>query len=272
MKDFIKQNWLTIAVTLIGITSSFYFYRLSIASREPVFIADPVRARIIDSTQTAKANLSVISLSGELVKGDVSSIQFYFWNKGKASIKKTDILRPLKIYLSDTEGEILDVKILKSSRDVINVNFDHPAKSKHINLTFDILEYNDGLTAQVIYSGDKDAKLLVNGVIEGVRSFDPPRFILNSKLIILIILILFFIVLWGVPAAVYFGYTPPQYITKPFVKFAEFTNPKPGERSTRLFYMSTISVLILIGMIVYLYLRTSEFYLIDMVPKNIIPR
>ena len=38
-----------------------------------------------------------------------------------------------------------------------------------LNIGFHILEKNDGFTGQIIYSGDPDAKLIMKGVIEGVK-------------------------------------------------------------------------------------------------------
>ncbi len=107
------------------------------------------------------------------VQGDIISIRFYFWNNGKQPIRKEHILTPLIMSLSGKGGEILDYKLLSLSRkEVINATIERnelePKTS--LNISFRILEMNDGFTGQIIYSGDPNAELIMKGVIEGVKA------------------------------------------------------------------------------------------------------
>ena len=145
-------------------------YKKSIAKPEPVFLIDPVRTKIIESKHILETPLRVVRPNGDEIKGNVTSVRFYFWNNGRKSIKKSNILEPLVITLDDPNGEILDYKILKCSRKVVKpvVGLNSVDPSKSLSLSFAILEQEDGLTGQVIYRGEPEAKLVIYGTIEGV--------------------------------------------------------------------------------------------------------
>ena len=52
----------------------------------------------------------------QFVKGNVSSVRFFFWNEGKAAIRSHHVLKDLKISFADPAVEILDLKVLRVSR------------------------------------------------------------------------------------------------------------------------------------------------------------
>ncbi len=174
-KEFAKRYWFGIMLAVITIAASFivghYFYKKSISSPEPVFLLDPVRTKIIESNRLVDTPLRVVRANGDEIKGNVTSVRFYFWNNGRKSIKKSNILEPLVITLDDPNGEILDYKILKLSRKVVKpvVSLNSVDPNKSLLLSFAILEQGDGLTGQVIYRGEPEGKLVICGTIEGVR-------------------------------------------------------------------------------------------------------
>jgi hypothetical protein len=172
---FIKRNWLTIITSLLGIGFSLYFYLHSKSEREPVFLVDPVKTIVIDSKVLPKTTLQVIKGNNIPIEGDITSIRFYFWNNGKEPIRREHILLPIVISLGDKQGEILDYKLLSSSRpDVINAIIERNERDPKtsININFRILEKDDGFTGQILYSGDPNKELLIKGVIEGVREIE----------------------------------------------------------------------------------------------------
>jgi hypothetical protein len=196
LKSF--AGWVGLLIGIVGITLSIYFYKKSITKPEPVFLIDPVRTIIVDSKQFFETPLRVVRPSGDEIKGDITSVRFYFWNNGRNSVKKSNILEPLVITLDDPNGEILDYKILKCSRKVVKpvVGLNSVDPNKSLSLSFAILEQEDGLTGQVIYKGNPDAGLIISGVIENVREIITNRKMIKRlfwKKYVISIIIVFFI-------------------------------------------------------------------------------
>ncbi len=83
-------TWIGIAAIIIGLGASYYFYRQSIREREPYFIVDPQRTVVIDAAKIKKTPFRVTRLEGEIIEGDISALQFFFWNAGKETINGAD--------------------------------------------------------------------------------------------------------------------------------------------------------------------------------------
>lgn len=172
--SFVKRNCVgiigIIVTIIVAIVVSLYFYKKSIAKPEPVFLVDPLRIEIIDSKHFSETQLRVVRSNGNEIKGDVTSVRFYFWNNGRKSIKPSNILEPLVITLNDPNGEILDYKILKCSRKVVKpiVDRDSVDPNRKLSVSFAILEKEDGLTGQIIYEGNPTANFMISGTIENV--------------------------------------------------------------------------------------------------------
>lgn len=171
---FIKTNWVGIVgacLGFLGISFSIHFYKQSQAIRAPVFAVSPSRTRIVVAKNVIETPFSVVRKSGEQIKGDISSVWLYFWNQGRLPIKSINILAPIVVSLMDSQGEILDFKLIAQSRDIINAQVTRCESDKRNSLTFtfDILEELDGFTVQVIYVGEPTTGFSIEGVIEGVR-------------------------------------------------------------------------------------------------------
>ena len=183
LRSFLKRNWIGVIGILIGIaslSSSFYFYKISTEPPEPIFLLDPSRTIIIESDRFPETPLRVTRSNGNEIKGDVTSVRLYFWNNGRKSIRPSNILEPLVITLGDTNGEILDYKIIKSSRKVVEPILERYSidPDRSLILSFSILEKGDGLTCQLIYEGERDADLTISGTIENVSGI-----VTNQKMI-----------------------------------------------------------------------------------------
>lgn len=99
-------------VSIIGIISSFYFYFESIKERVPTFIVDPIKPTLIDTELLKDKPIKIFDPSGKEIFERVTVITFYFFNQGDQSIRREDILEPLKLKI--TKGtKILDYRILK---------------------------------------------------------------------------------------------------------------------------------------------------------------
>jgi hypothetical protein len=149
LKEFVKSNWIG---AVIGVLSSglvaFVSYKYSLSVPEPVFLIDTSRTNIIDSKLFKEAPLRLTRPDGSEIIGDITSVRFYFWNNGKKPIRQQDILEDITISLGDMSGEILDYKILKTSRGFLNIALTRSTSSPRLKLmlSFKILEKNDGFT------------------------------------------------------------------------------------------------------------------------------
>ncbi|MCC6373115.1 MAG: hypothetical protein IT236_19075 [Bacteroidia bacterium] len=166
-----KRNLLNILgflIGILGIALSVYYYELSKREKDPTFIIDPIKFEILKSSSTHLAPIKILTLNGDEIKRDVTSLTFYFWNKGKEPIRPVDLLTNINFILSNN-AKIIDFKILKRSRDVCKINlFKH--NSDTLRLDFKILEENDGFTGQVIFEGPETTQLNIATDIVGVKS------------------------------------------------------------------------------------------------------
>lgn len=172
MLEYLKKNWLGalgLVIGVVGIVLSYFFYSLSIQSREPVFMT--------------LNNVAIFSSSGELTSKYIKLVkriddrelsnnlyvqEVVFWNNGKQAIKKTNLLKPL--VLSFDQGvEIIDAFITEMGRpDIVKGSIQFKPGDKNVSLEFDILEKNDGIKIQIVYSALKAEKAILKGAIEGV--------------------------------------------------------------------------------------------------------
>lgn len=165
----IKDQWLGLLIGAVGIVLSVYFYIESRETRDPVFIVDPSRAEIISHARVETAPIRVLRNDGKPITADLYAVRFYFWNRGKRSIRSSEILDSLRIKV-DSGGEILDSKILSRSRPITGIVL-QPHRTgdrlRELAINFAILEHNDGFTGQVIYEGKPNAQFRIVGTIEG---------------------------------------------------------------------------------------------------------
>jgi hypothetical protein len=186
IKSFLKNNWLGLTGGLIGILGlafSYYFFKISTSPAEPVFLLDPSRTIIVDSKRFSDTPLRVVRDDGRTIQGDVTSIRFYFWNNGRKSIRPSAILEPIVVTLEEKDGEILDHKILKVSRGVVRplIQRDTADPKRKFNISFSVLEKNDGFTGQLIYVGNPNADLKIFGAIEGVEKILTTQQLISSQ-------------------------------------------------------------------------------------------
>lgn len=173
-KNWAKKNWLGLAgliIGLLGIGSSYYFYTVSVKEKEPILLEDPLRSTIVEANSIKDFPLKIVDRDGKTVEKDITSLRFYLWNQGRESIKKTDILKPIKVELVSQDVQIIDYKIVSISRpDIVNPKININENSANsLSVGFDILEKGDGFAVQMLYAGSPDAKLEIKGVVEGVN-------------------------------------------------------------------------------------------------------
>lgn len=187
-KDIVISSLISIAITIVF---GYYFLYIGIKERKPTFYVDPVRTTILDRTHAANAPLRLLKANGDIIKDDVTSVNFYFFNQGKETIKRENVYAPIRITLSDS-AEILDYKILKLARHVSGAELKYDSATHALQIDFKALEQDDGLAAQMIIEGNRNASLDISGGIDGVKQFET-RLISINPLYFVVALAIFLI-------------------------------------------------------------------------------
>lgn len=170
-ENFFRKHWLGLiglVVGILGIILSIYFYSLTKQYRDLVFISDPHPATIISQGDINNSPLKLVKNNSVVISNSIFLHKIYIWNEGNLSIRRDHILRPISIVFGDSSTSILDYKILRESRDVVNLNVSQNSSNK-IEIDFDILEQNDGFCMQLLIEADRVVYPIIEGNIEGIK-------------------------------------------------------------------------------------------------------
>jgi hypothetical protein len=154
-------------VGLLGIGLAVYFYFAGQARPDLTYYIHPARTVVV---KAGEASDLTITHRGTVLSGNVSAANIAIWNAGREAIKSEDVLSPITIS-TGPKHPILEAKVRKVSRSLIGASLDvkeFPAGRS--TLTWRILEQNDGMSLQVIYSGDADVPIVVAGSVIGQSS------------------------------------------------------------------------------------------------------
>ncbi|MFZ6009724.1 MAG: hypothetical protein ACOYXT_05190, partial [Bacteroidota bacterium] len=72
----------------------------------------------------------------------------------------------------ENEAEILDFKVLKIAREVSGISVLKDTLTSELVVDFKALEKYDGFAGQLIFEGNKESRILMEGGIDGVISFE----------------------------------------------------------------------------------------------------
>jgi hypothetical protein len=159
-------GWLSLFVGLVGLLSSYYFYRVS--RKIPDLRAHISKEIIVFARVESNPRLKIYWENKE-VKSNILTRNVYIWNAGNKSIKPENILSPISLIAKGVE--ILDASIVKQNRpNIINAQIiSDPCDKERIQLDWDILEKNDGFIANLTYAGEAESYPEISGVIEEQR-------------------------------------------------------------------------------------------------------
>ncbi len=150
--------------SIIGVLLAIYFYTEAKEVPKIVYYVNPVKAVI---ARAGQAQQLITTFNNKVVESDITIAQIALWNQGKRPVKTSNILKPIVIS-TEKNSPILEATVRKTSRDIIKVNLGTEDIDKgKVSISWNIFEQNDGCVIQLIYAGDHDVKLLMQGVIEG---------------------------------------------------------------------------------------------------------
>ena len=152
--------------SLVSIPLAIYFYSVSKADPLLTYYTNPVKAVVVRAGQASRLKASY---DNKVIDSDITAAQVALWNRGTKAIKKPDVLKPVVIY-TENKTPILEATIRKVSREVIKLalNTDELQEGR-VTVSWDILEHDDGGIIQLIYAGDANLGIRVDGVIEGQK-------------------------------------------------------------------------------------------------------
>jgi hypothetical protein len=163
-------GWLA---TILGLVLTVYFYIEAKETRQLTYYLNPVKAALVRSGQASRLSTT---FDNKPIKGDITAAQVALWNQGKLAIKKQDMLKPVVLY-TENNAPILEATIRKSSRDVTGLSLaTEQLQQGRVGISWDILERNDGCVIQLIYAGNPDLNLSIDGVIEGQPQLEQAKF------------------------------------------------------------------------------------------------
>lgn len=238
---WIKEHLLTLITAAIGLGSSYYFYRVSLKEPGFSFIDRAPHLQIIDFSKLTTSSLRLVRADGKPFAKNVFVSEFYVWNSGDLPIRKLNVLKPLKITFDDSV-EILDCTVIAAPRSDITefkISLNEP---RSIALDFKILEPEDGISVQIVYSADYAAEAKLEGAIEGVRHLGSATTSVNLAAFRNVVFIAV-ILLFSIMTLVGILHLTEKYLSNPIKKI---TSAIPlGIQS----FLTTLAlVLILIGM------------------------
>ncbi len=238
-KDIIISSIISITITIVF---GYYFLYIGNRERKPTFYLDPTRTTILDKQNAANAPLQLLKSNGDTITSDVTSVYFYFFNQGKETIKRENVYSPLKIVLSDST-EILDFKVLKVARTVSGMGLTHDTLDNSLLIDFKALEKDDGLVGQLIFEGNKNASISLEGGIDGVKLFETTLSSIDP-LYLMIAIVIFLVA---------------SYI------FLVLSKRNPKNSPKLIFFFSAIPILYLILM-----LYKTEWFVKNTVPNTLL--
>jgi hypothetical protein len=171
-KEFIGYALAIISVMASGMFS-WYFYDQSQQDRIPVYATDVFPTTAYDTDESDDRPFKVTLKSGEDLDKDIYLAEHFFWNKGNRPILESDVLEKLTITFKDEKSTLLDVRVNKMSRTVVDCKVS-PVSSdkKSFSLTYRVLEEADGCSIKLFYTGNRYPDSVIESVIVGVQEVE----------------------------------------------------------------------------------------------------
>jgi hypothetical protein len=151
-------------VSIASISLNIYKFVYPVSEPNLTYYVSPTRAAIVQ--QGSITNLSV-KFNDAPVQGNMSSAEILIWNNGGNAIKESDIRIPIKIKTQNRQ-RIYIVRATPTDTNIV-VNVDNRADSSELVVKWDILEQDDGFKIQMVYAGDVNLPLSVEGKIIGQK-------------------------------------------------------------------------------------------------------
>lgn len=168
---FLKKNWFGIFGILVGIMGTLYSIWETKKEREPAFYVTKNVGLFSSPQGLSSEYFAFIKRSdGSEILNNVYLLEASFWNKGKEPIKAEDVLEPINIRY-DENVEIIEAFIAQVSRkNIIKPELQNDNENKKLLLNFRVMEKDDAIGIQVLYSAKSPVDFDIDGVISETKS------------------------------------------------------------------------------------------------------
>jgi hypothetical protein len=154
-----------VGIGIIGIITGFVFYKKSEKHKSPVYF---MKSNNLIQDNRYKLNGLDISYKGQKIT-NLTITEIAFWNQGREVIERDDIVKSELLRIETLEGiEILDAQIIRFNNSTSGVTIEQK-NPQRVNLSFDYLEKDNGVTVQIIHTGKETGNIFINGKIKGAE-------------------------------------------------------------------------------------------------------
>jgi hypothetical protein len=166
LSDLGHADVIGVLVGIVGIVLAWVFYVGSKEQVRPCIVME--RSTLIGKSTRLFPESVEIRYNTKTIP-ELSKIRITLWNAGKKTLNEADIAKadPIVIRFPETGVQVLDIRSLTTTRDVVNAKAS--LNDNAIYLTFDFLDKNDGLALEAFYDRGSDTKITLSGTIKGVR-------------------------------------------------------------------------------------------------------
>lgn len=162
LTDSIYFNVITLLLAILGIVVSVYFALKSRKKKEPKHLFRTIS--LIKSNITTIKHLNVQYKGKEISNLSVTKIAL--WNNGRDTILDKDIApkSPIQIAIND-EYNILACDIIYQKNESNGFNLKLDTNKKSVIITFDYIDYLDGVVIQIYHTGNHSSDLEIKGYV-----------------------------------------------------------------------------------------------------------
>lgn len=167
--SYLNLSWVSVVITLITFIIAialavFLYFKAKQKKGLSYYISNNL---LIDRSNTENPDQIEIFFLGTKVDKLYKTL-IYIWNSGNQIIKKNELNTkdPFRLEIENNK-EILSIKIIKSTRDVIDFNTYSENSVNFHKVNFDYLDPNDGAVIEVLHNGSID-DLKLKGTVMGI--------------------------------------------------------------------------------------------------------
>jgi hypothetical protein len=174
-RRFYEKPWFVVLTAVFGIAGTVFGIWSHFANiREPAitYEINPLRTVIVQGG--APSDLTV-QYKGSLITKGVVSASVGIWNAGRAPIRVSDVLEPIRLKIG-AGNRILSANVVRQSREIVQFQLYNPSAQPGaldvrsldtLGVGFNILEHNDSAIVQIVYEGSPDADIVLSGIFVG---------------------------------------------------------------------------------------------------------
>jgi hypothetical protein len=179
LNNSIVLNSITLVLALLGVFFAPYFYFREKRHKVPFYIVRTINL-LRESIQ--KINTVEITYLGKKIE-NLSISKIAFWNDGRETINSNDVASAdtIKI-LIDNNFVFLDAQIIFQTKEANKFEIQIADDKKSINITFDYIDYKEGMVLQVFHNGNVSENISIGGTVKSVKKIRRKTFHFPSSI------------------------------------------------------------------------------------------